>query len=890
MSQNPQDRIPQPSVPPSTSTQSNPSDAGLAVLDIHAIEVSGPEETAAIDAFRADLAKVGQAEKNVVVIVNSSGSDVLTPGDRLSMSVTITNRGTESAVFNVWVDDLPTEMLTWWRSHREGLALGGGQSGEVVFHCKVPTTAQPNFYQYAITVDAPKHYPEETPIRYPQQLQILPAIQDVAHESDPTFIIQPTTQPQKPIVIQPGGGVPIQVLVHNRGDRVDQFRLTCPDLPPNWVQVTYPQSSVGVGVMLTPDSLKLNPGEQGVIVLLISLPIDALAGNPVATLRIHSTNNPMLLMSDWVYLQITATHLLQSELRTVINKVQNKSGLFQVRLTNLGNAPRELNLAVKNLEESSICAYHLDRHQVKIEPKATIGIDLTVTPQLWWQRPLYGGPKMFNFAIELEDQQQLPLPSDRLTNFIIWEPRPFWQFLPVLLLILAGLGTIAYGIWWAFIRVPEPPKILNFEPEANQYQSLNDEAVRLAWRISDPDRIEKLTIQGLGADGKPMTLPMVYDISKGLPDSLKKSCFWKQELICQNIRTSALKPGEYIFSLTTTAKPGRGAADDTKKTVPVKIEPIPKPQIISFNSTQPIYQEPSGTSIGPTANPAASPTPTPTPLANPSPNPTPNLSPSPSPNAALPNAEIALNWTIGNPRQLQEIHLIAKAADGKILSPLKKFNLTQGLPDALKPFCKVAEQLVCQNVPTGDRKPGQYIYEIAAIGIGEGAIAVQKSDVIQLLPKPARIVNLTLNGQPATLPKYLVPITPNQPVNSLLLAWEIDASEGSKVELLPAPGNIPLQGALPFPINPTPGALTLTLQVTPPGGAPIARTIVIETYDPNASNPAATAAAAAAAAIANANAEQAAAAAAAGSPAPAGGSAPSNAAPLGPIDLPPQTN
>lgn len=838
------------------ANESTPQDPGLAILDINAIEVISDMETAAVDAFRSELMNATQLERNVIVIVNATGSEILTPGESFEISVTVTNRGVKSAVFNLFISDLPGEMLTWWKSTRQGLALGSGESGEAVFVCQVPTTAQPSLHEYNITIDAPKHYPEETPLRYRQRLQILPALQDTAHSSDPSFAIQPVTSPQRPIAIQPGGAIPVQVLVHNRGDRVDRFRLSCPDLAPNWVQITYPQSNSGVGIVLAPDSLRLNPGEQGIIVLLISVPLDALASNPIATLRLHAANHPELSMSDWIYLQINAMHSLQSELRTVTNKVKNKPGIFQVRFTNLGNAPRELKLSVTNLEESALCAYRLEQTELKILPKATIGVNLAAKPQTWWQRPFYGGPKVFNFAVELEDQQQLPLPIDRLTNVVMWEPRPFWQFLSLLLLILGGIAALGYGIWWACIRVPEPPKILNFEPESNQYQALTDDAVRLTWRISDPDRIETLTIQGLGSDGKPMTLPMVYDIRNGLPETLKKNCVWNTELVCQNIRTSALKPGEYLFSLTTTAKPGRGSANDTKKTSFVKIDPIPKPQIIGFNSTQPIYQEPSLGSVSP----------------NPSPMP-------------APADEIALNWTIANPRQIREIHLIAKSPDGKILSPLKKFSLTQGLPDALKPFCIVAEQLVCQKVPTNDRKPGQYVYEIAAIGSGEGSIAIQKTDVIQLLPKPARILNLTLNGQPATLPKYLVPVTPNQPVSSLLLAWEIDASEGSKVELLPAPGSIPLKGSLPFPINPTPGTLTLTLQITPPAGTPIARTIVIETYDPNATNPAA----AAAAAIVNANAEKAAAEKAEKAGTPESG-APTNPDPLSPIELPPQTN
>ncbi len=789
--------------------------------------------------------------KGLVVILNSSGQEVMSPGESFRLGVTVTNKGLHSAIVDVLLEELPLEIMSWCKTQQECLALGSGHSGEAVFEFQVPVTAQPHVYVYSLIIDAPQHYPEETPIRYPQHLQILPAVSDASQSNDPTFIVQPTTQPSQPILLPPGGGVPVQILVQNRGDRVDRFRLTCPDLPPNWLQITYPQADSGYGVIISPDSLRLNPGEQGVIILLISPPIDAIAGTQVPTIRLHSENFSNLLLSDWIYLHITANYLLQSELRSIVNRVRTKAGLFQIRLTNLGNTTRELTLNVKNLEESANCVYQLEQTQIQVAPKATIGVDLSVKPESPWQRPFIGGAKMFNFAVELEDRQQLPLASERLPSFIILETRPWWQLIPFILLVLTAIGALIYLIWWMLIRIPEPPKILDFAPESSQYEAINDEAVRLGWRISDPNRVKTVTIQGLSPDGKEVMLPMVYDLSDGLPEGLKPYCNLKRELICRNVRTSALKPGDYIFSLTTVARPGRGSAGDTRKSTLVKIEPIPKPQIISFNSTQPVYQEAS---------------------------------------LARPQDEVVLNWTIGNAKQLNAIHLIAKSPEGVVLSPLKQFDFSKGIPKFLQPFCILQAELICKNVKTGDGRPGNYIYELAAIAKSTPEVGSQKTDVIKLLPKAPQILSLTLNGQPAVLPKYMVPIGTNQGITTLLLAWEIDASAGSKVELLPSPGSIPLKGSLPFPLNPTPGALTLTLQVTSPGGAPIARTIVIETYDPNATNPAVTAAAAAAAAVTAAAANKPPDPAAAGAAPPPGQPAPSVPGQLSPIEVPPQSN
>jgi hypothetical protein len=796
----------------------------------------------------------------LAVILNSSGKEMVTPGSVFTFSVTISNKGSQSAIIDVSIDDRSTLLQQWCPSLRERLALGPDQSGEVVFPIRVPIDALPGLYPYLIIVDAQEHYPEDTPIQFAQQIQILPAIQDVVHTSDPTFALQPATNPDQPTIIQSGGSLPMQVWVHNRSDRVDRFRLVCTDLPRTWFFITYPQGVQGSGLVVTADSLNLNPGEQSLISLVFTPPLDALAGTYIPTLRLYSENSPDLVLLDLVYLQVPPTYLLQAELRTIISRVRRQAGLYQVRLSNSGNTRRDVLLRVNNLDEEELCTYRLQHSQVQIAPKETVGVEVQVQPKQWWRRPIFGGGRVLNFSVDLEDSRQLPLTIDNLPGFLLWEARPWWQILPLVLLGLLSLLAIAYLIWWLLFRVPPAPKIVQFFSEDAAYAAINEDAVRLGWQISDPDRLQSLRITGVSPEGVPLTRPEVYDFSQGIPSVLQPFCSQTTVLLdCRNVRTSARKPGTYQFEMVLQPKAGRDTTSETAQTKPVTIAPIPQPQILTFASTQPVYQEPSK---------ATRPVSTPV-----------------NPN----NGEIRLNWAIANPNQLQALQLIGRTPAGAVISPLQTYDFSQGIPAQLQKFCNLKEKLVCQNVQTNAQKPGDYLFELIAVpknNINAKPVA-KTTDLIKILPKPSKILEFKLNGKPA-LPKYVIPITRNQPIPQLLLSWQVEGSAGTKVELLPAPGTVPLSASIPLVLSPRPGSVTVILQATSLDGQQVTRSVTFDTVDPT--DPAAATAAAVAKAIADSQAQKPG-EAAPGQPGGVPGltsPAPSAPGTLSPIELPPQ--
>jgi len=754
-----------------------------------------------------------QIVKPLAVIISASGKDSVVSGSTFELSVTVCNKGTHSATIEVYIQEDSLGVNRWCKSGQKLLALGSNQSEEVVFEFDIPVDVLPGTYDYTVVVDAPEDYPAETPIQYQQYIQVLPGTSDIVRSSDPTFVIQPATTSQEPAVIPGGGAHSVQVFVHNRGERVDRFRLICSDLPKSWYRVIYPQNFPDAGLVLQTDCLNLNPGDSGQITLVITPPLNTLSGSYIPTLRLYSENNPELKLLDLLYLEVPPNYQLQAELRTVISRVKSKSGMYQVRLNNSGNTPRLVNLQVKDLDEEGICSYILEPSQAVVHPRQTVAVDVLVKPEKWWKRPFLGGAKILNFTVDLEDSQELPLLSDSFPGVLVWEARPWWQFLPFLLLALLGIGLSAYFIWWLLFRIPPSPKVFEFYPEDSNYSAVNDDVVHLGFAINHPSRLSSIKIVGLSADGKPLTRPETYDFSKGIPDVLQSSCKQqKQLLVCKNIRSNARKPGTYIFEMTAQPKLGKGAVPSTIKTNSVTITPIPSPKIISFNSTKATYRD-STTDKNVKAK---------------SQNRYPNKS------------EIKLNWTTVNSKYLQSLQLVGRNAEGAVVSKLKTYDFSEGIPLSLRRNCRKGEPLVCKNVKTGIKKPGDYIFELRAIPKAKvgNEITTKKTEIIKILPKPIKIINFKINGKSAPA-KYLIPIKKDKTTPPLTLSWKVDASLGTKVELLPAPGTVPLKGSIPFTLDPEPGSLNLMLQATSTTGEQVVRSVIIETYDPEAKDAAA---------------------------------------------------
>ncbi len=265
----------------------------------------------------------------LLVIIDPPGTQSGMPGDLLEVHTLVSNQGNQGAVINVFFDETSQILQQWCRSSQERLALDPQQSSEVTFQFQIPFEAMPGTYDYTLVIDAPEHYPEDTPIQYSRQIQVLIKEQTLVRVNDPTFTLKPTTNPSNPAKLKPGEPLQIVVSVNNRSNRVDRFRLSCLDLEADWFTIRYPSSGLeGPGLLSDSSGLELNPATQSQILFQLHPPPETFAGNYSPTLRLHSANSPELVLLDLVYIQIPAVYRLDVELDTILGKVSQSLGQF----------------------------------------------------------------------------------------------------------------------------------------------------------------------------------------------------------------------------------------------------------------------------------------------------------------------------------------------------------------------------------------------------------------------------------------------------------------------------------------------------------------------------------------------------------------------------------
>jgi hypothetical protein len=405
---------------------------------------------------------------------------------------------------------------------------------------------------------------------------------------------------------------------------------------------------------------------------------------------------------------------------------------------------------------------------------------------------------------------------------------------------------------------------------------MSNEAIRLRWRITYPELISEVAIEGQSTDGKVLSQPITYNFSKGIPPELKEYCVIDRELLCQNVPTDARKPSEYIFQMNLSSKNSKTRTIAPVKTTKILVEPIPQAEILEFATTKPLYTEskpvlpnltPAPVAQAQPANPESAPAePVPVPAPSPSPE---SVAKIPEPTAIANRLEqqvffsavgiaqgainlgiikpkpdldneVRLNWRIGNVSQVRDITIVGRTPEGEVKSPPLQFSMTEGLPRALRPYCTIAEdQLICKSVPTEATASGNYVFEIAIAPIKPSADPkadpnavglTRKTELTKIASYPAKILELKVNGQEA-LPQYSFNLNPDVPT-VLTLAWKVEASAAAKIDLLPAPGNVAAVGQLALPLSPKSAEVTYTLKVTNPDGQIIMRSFIVQTIAP----------------------------------------------------------
>lgn len=533
------------------------------------------------------------------VIINPPGIQYGMPGDVVSFFAVVINEGDQSAVIDLFFtfDEAFQKISGWSNSPRASLAVAPKESSdEVTFDFEIPVDALAGTYDYTFVVDSPEHYPQDTPINFPGQLKVLLKEQTVIRASDPTFSIIPATNPNKPITYRPDQPLQVVVKVENRSNRVDRFRLSCPDLDDNWFKISYPATGLeGVG-LFDVSALELNPNTEGEINVELRPPIDTLAGSYSPTIRLLSENNPDLILLDLIYINLPSNYQVGVELNTILGTVSRKPGKYELVLNNQGNLIRELFFNAKSRDEYEICTYKFEPRELRLLPNMTEETILTVKPRYWWRRPLFGQPLVVNFQVDVMDMQSYPLANASPQASLSWKARPWWQFL---LLILLGLGLFAGALYiiWRLLN-PDPLRIESFSAD-NPIITEGDE-VTFSWKIDNYKQMQKLAVvkkQSANNDiGLNFDKNSINSLIRRSKDNQNPPCRVNQEeLICNRVPIGIQNPGKYVFELQASHLQGSSVfkrrSQTDIKTADVEVTQKPISEILEFKADKRQYQK-----------------------------------------------------------------------------------------------------------------------------------------------------------------------------------------------------------------------------------------------------------------------------------------------------------
>ncbi|MDX2228504.1 MAG: hypothetical protein NW220_02620 [Leptolyngbyaceae cyanobacterium bins.349] len=754
----------------------------------------------------------------LTMIVAAWDGDRVTPGGKHYLGVTITNRGEQDAVVQVRLESTSALLLDWCAQPEQWLALSSHRSGELTFCVEIPGDAVPQWLDYEVVARPQGAYADYFLSPNQRRLQIL-APETTESTQDPTFSLTPFTTPDRPVVVQGGEPLLVELIVENRSERVDRFRVECTGFPADWpVQIEYPREFGGLGLVRQDDSIGINPSDRGRVQVTIQPPALPLAGNYLPTFRLLSENNPTLGVLGLVYLRVVPVYQLQSQLLPPQEQVRDRPVEFNLQFTNLGNTDRQIEIGLTPLKQPGPCEYALPTHTVTLPPQSVARLPLRAMPQRWWLRPWLGGGKVYPFRLDFVDRDRQPITPDTLPGQLTWLPRPWWQLLLVALAGLGLLGTLAFLLWWLFLRPPTPPQLLEFAAEDSKYAELNGDMARVRWQIERPDQIQRLKLVGYSPEGEILSGPLVYEFVNGqLPPALEPFCKQQKTLLtCNQVRTDAFLPGKYIFELTLTGR-GRQAASTSLKSAPVEITAKPVPTVTALVPKSLFYRE------------AAPGQPTPAEQAIP----------------IADQAGVRLDWAVTMPQDIAALRLTGRDQDGKMIGD-RWYELPAAgqLPEALRPYCSLGPTLICRNVPTGLRAVGEYRFELRAVAIADAAKGNPQADpnvkpitteTIKILPQTPQLLSFQINGREAPA-KVLIPLRQGQAPPLVQVSWRVQGGSTTRVALLPSPGHVPLTGRVNFPLSPT-GNTTLTLQVKSATGEPLTRSITLEVFNPNPPDP-----------------------------------------------------
>lgn len=317
--------------------------------------------------------------KLLKIDVITDNQDPIIPGESRELKVIITN-GSDDNIrsIKVYFDDLPESIRQWYqviyyqfnystiKRTYEQFNLASRQTHEVVFRWQIPINAFRSNYYYNLVIDSEEFV---NPIIRKQQLNISQKKSEKL-TAEPTFYLELINQSSnngkraisssvEPLELDlQSFSQTIKVIVDNRTDRLDNFRLQCNDLSKQWFTVQYPQGD---------DRLYLNPSKTGEITFFLRPPLDAPEGIYSPTIQLKSANNPNLFIGDILYFKIPNIDKFEAIITPSMHIVKNEPVTYNLSLTNEGNTTRHINLELDQETKNKCFEYSLSSSQVELE-------------------------------------------------------------------------------------------------------------------------------------------------------------------------------------------------------------------------------------------------------------------------------------------------------------------------------------------------------------------------------------------------------------------------------------------------------------------------------------------------------------------------------------------
>lgn len=814
-----------------------------------------------------------QTVSSLVVIEDVSKQDnQVQQGAVIERQINIKNLNNQRAELDLWIAPIDNRSELLWKwctfSANNPLVLSPYEEREMTLTFDIPPQANLGLYGYEIIAETRSPVSGQL-IRRTQQLQVVRS-NDIDRETTPHFMVQPATSSTQPLEIAVGETKVVTVQVENCSKRVDRFYLICADLNPNWVTIQYPERNPAIpGLVTETDGLELNPGETATIQLVLHPPIHAPAGTYFPTLRLLSTIRADLVLLNIAYLKILPYDRVTAEIHPSRQRIPETEGAFEIYLFNQGNLQREFTIHAQDAEHLFEYAPNIDT--TRLSPGEQSQLTLTAKPRKWYRRPWWGNGREVTFDLGLDLIEQEEASPYTLTDppqgTIIWQPRPIWHLGLLLLLALGIVGAIAFLLLQHFFKPADVPQVTHFQASKTGYQE-GSSPIHLDWEINRSDEIQKIVLIRLkdGVETYRKNYEFNANSAQPIPSELQPNrnqangfcqvlegdtqanqpSFPSQirwfnrpsrklgdRLQCRGIATPATSAGNYVFTLQvfSARKPNEPVEVELTDSIAVA-PPDPNPAIAAFASTQPAYTIATGATA----------------------------------ESSLPLIPIMLNWAIANPDQIQALQLVGLAADGSLQSPAKTYSFEQGIAAELAPFCTLATTLQCRNVPTEVRQVGDYRFQLTVIPRQSNSEPISQTTATIPVTAPLpqigyfRINDQDVSANPkqifaiaSALPSSDSPPAPSSsPVasgmasapsssdsessptspNEINLSWQVEAGEGVKVELLPVPGLVPLEGSMAYPLSASPRRETITLRVTNAAGEHVSQTVVIETARP----------------------------------------------------------